>query len=417
MTLRYSLQQAQADSSKQEQLTVPTEVNLAKKIETRLNEQLADYPYASKWVVALNVDGKLMDPEFAKQLIEGVKYQTDDSLVGVPSESSSIHQLYSAINARLTGEVRISSVSVASMDKNINAHEDSFEPFVCTEMDLTQTGVEKLLYALNKAHSGLDTEDQYEMAKPGIIAGHRGQAIDPAKNRFRIMVTFEEMHTNFISGSHHEGQMKTQELVLYPTLLTLLPTIPNLRCLDAGCGEGTVSKFIGQQRSSWTLTAGDLPGVSLEKAKLALAGSADVRELDLRERLPITDNSQDVIVTICTLMWLNDDEFVRAASEIRRIISDSGKLVIIDVHPEWQAHKLPSGWPADDRTTPVSDSWNDGAITVWWRSQETYEANLERSGFRSLTKAINIPDGLDLLPRYQEKVGSPLCLAIEAYPA
>lgn len=86
--------------------------------------------------------------------------------------------------------------------------------------------------------------------------------------------------------------------------------------LDAGCGEGYYTGFIGGQISGW-----DSIGVDISKPAIAAASQNKTVEwlVASSARLPILSNSIDVVLTIFSRI---------EAEEFHRVLNDAGKLLV-----------------------------------------------------------------------------------------
>src|SRR5215213_2503612 len=93
------------------------------------------------------------------------------------------------------------------------------------------------------------------------------------------------------------------------------------RVLDLGCGDGRLTAELDADE----LTAADVSGVALERARARLPGVRAV-ELDPDEPLPFEDGSFDLVVAVETIEHVRDVQLF--LSEIRRVLVPGGELAL-----------------------------------------------------------------------------------------
>ncbi|MCX7991070.1 MAG: class I SAM-dependent methyltransferase [Proteobacteria bacterium] len=101
---------------------------------------------------------------------------------------------------------------------------------------------------------------------------------------------------------------------------------PNTKLLHAGCGSGEVDKDIIE---SYNITACD---ISLTALKINMVDRKKIRA-DIFN-LPFKDNTFDVLYNLGVIEHFNKDEIIRLFSEFKRVIKNSG-FIIIFVPPEF----------------------------------------------------------------------------------
>lgn len=99
---------------------------------------------------------------------------------------------------------------------------------------------------------------------------------------------------------------------------------PNIKLLDAGCGDGTISKAIKEQFNECEIIGEDISIENVEKAKNN--GIFAIR-LDLtKDRQPYPDNYFDVVIMARVLEHLSDPDF--CLMEINRVLKVNGILFV-----------------------------------------------------------------------------------------
>ena len=146
--------------------------------------------------------------------------------------------------------------------------------------------------------------------------------------------------------------------------------------VDLGSGAG-IDVFLAANivNGSGKVIGIDMTDEMLEKAKKNAAdhGYANVefRKGDIEEKIPVDDNSVDVVISNCVINLTTDK--VKAFREIYRILKPNGigKMVISDLVTDKQI--------ADDPSSIDPDKWCnciDGALT-----KENYIASIKKGGF------------------------------------
>lgn len=106
-------------------------------------------------------------------------------------------------------------------------------------------------------------------------------------------------------------------------ILQLLPRQPGARFLDLGCYDGALTKRLAER-----IATSDVTGVEVSPHWAARSRDAGIRvvEADLNAALPLPSGGFDVIHANQVIEHLWDTD--RFASEIRRLLSDSGYALI-----------------------------------------------------------------------------------------
>ncbi|MFC4322601.1 class I SAM-dependent methyltransferase [Litchfieldia salsa] len=185
--------------------------------------------------------------------------------------------------------------------------------------------------------------------------------------------------------SHHEQGDLHKEVFLNPTLATLMGNVTNKRVLDAGCGEGYLSRIIA--RSNATVTAVDYSSRMLEIAKERTPEDIliDYRHGNCEDLNILEDKSFDLVVSNMVIQDLANYE--KAFQEMYRLLVDGGVFIFSILHPCFITPE--SGW---ERT-------ENGEKLHWNVDKYFYEGVYEQSGLgdkekmllfhRTLTSYIN----------------------------
>ena len=175
-----------------------------------------------------------------------------------------------------------------------------------------------------------------------------------------------------------------------------LKSIPEASILGAGCGTPTKFAFIKEGDTVVDLGSGagidvflaanivkgsgkvigiDMTYEMLEKAKKNAADNGytnvEFRKGDIEERIPVDDNSVDVVISNCVINLTTDK--IKTFREIYRILKPNGigKMVISDLVTDKQIADVPSSIDPDKWCDCI-----DGALT-----KENYIASIKKGGF------------------------------------
>jgi arsenite methyltransferase len=178
-----------------------------------------------------------------------------------------------------------------------------------------------------------------------------------------------------------------------------LKSIPEASILGAGCGTPTKFAFVKEGdtvvdlgsgagidvflaanivKSSGRVIGIDMTDEMLEKAKKNAADNGytnvEFRKGDIEERIPIGDNSVDIVISNCVINLTTDK--IKTFREIYRILKPNGigRMVISDLVTDRQI--------AEDASSIDPDKWCsciDGALT-----KEYYIESIKNGGFDSV---------------------------------
>ncbi|MCM3169878.1 class I SAM-dependent methyltransferase [Peribacillus frigoritolerans] len=142
------------------------------------------------------------------------------------------------------------------------------------------------------------------------------------------------------SANHTEQGDLHKEVFLNPTLLSLMETVRNKNILDAGCGEGYLSRILA--RSEATVTAVDYSSRMIEIAKGRTPNDLliDYRQGNCEDLNSLEDKSFDLIVSNMVIQDLANYE--KAFQEMYRLLVDGGCFIFSILHPCFVTPE--SGW-------------------------------------------------------------------------
>ena len=178
-----------------------------------------------------------------------------------------------------------------------------------------------------------------------------------------------------------------------------------LEILDAGCGEGYLSRILAKKGAN--VTGIDSSAKLIEAARSqnladVLSVSFDIGSVD---DLPYPDSAFDLVVCNHLVNDLFDPS--KPISEFARVLRSNGRLIILMLHPCFynkhaERDQATNGMIASsyfdirsvEQTFEVDGLTSPAANTAWFRPLEFYTEELRKSGFAitSLTEPHPSPE-------------------------
>jgi ubiquinone/menaquinone biosynthesis C-methylase UbiE len=188
----------------------------------------------------------------------------------------------------------------------------------------------------------------------------------------------------------HRDRYRTE--LTDPAILDAIGSVRGLAVLDAGCGEGYLSRILASNGA--TVTGIDTSGRLIDAAQAqnqddGLPVSLDVGSVD---SLPYPDSAFDLVVCNHLLNDLHDPS--GPIREFGRVLGAKGRLVILMLHPCFynkhaERGESTNGLLASDyfdlrsieQNFVVDGLTSPAANTAWFRPLEFYTKQLSSSGF------------------------------------
>jgi len=185
---------------------------------------------------------------------------------------------------------------------------------------------------------------------------------------------------------------KYREELTNPAVLKAIGAASGLTVLDAGCGEGYLSRTLAEEGA--TVTGIDSSAELIKAARAhELAGmlpaSFDVGTVD---SLPYDAESFDLVLCNHLVNDLQDPD--QALKEFARVLRDRGRVVILMLHPCFYNNHAERAEPENNlatssyfqtrhitQTFEVDGLQSPRANTSWLRPLEFYIETLRESGF------------------------------------
>ncbi len=179
-----------------------------------------------------------------------------------------------------------------------------------------------------------------------------------------------------------------------PAMLELAGDVAGRRILDAGCGSGAL--FAALRDRGADVTGIDSSVGMLDEARRRLGADADLRVADLAAPLPFPDGAFDDVVASLVLHYLQD--WGPTLTELRRVLSPAGRLVVSVEHPFaiFHMHHLAGEEIDYFATRRRVEEWTMGGqtaqLTFWDRPLHAMTDAFAAAGFR-LTVVREPPPG------------------------
>jgi SAM-dependent methyltransferase len=185
---------------------------------------------------------------------------------------------------------------------------------------------------------------------------------------------------------------KYREGLTNAAVLTAIGEPRGLTVLDAGCGEGYLSRKLA---SGGAVVTGIDSSAELVKAALTheLASMLPVSfDIGSVEALPYDAESFDLV--LCNHLMNDLQDPTRALKEFSRVLRSRGRVVILMLHPSFYNKHAERGQPENNlpagsyfQARPITQNFEvDGlespsANTSWLRPLEDYTGALHKAGF------------------------------------
>lgn len=150
---------------------------------------------------------------------------------------------------------------------------------------------------------------------------------------------------------------------------------PGEVCLDLGSGRGTdVLKMAEEVGDAGYVYGLDISDGMLEKARTT-SSKLGVKNVEFLcselEKIPLADNSIDLIISNCTINHAQNKQEVW--NEIFRVLKNGGRFVVSDIY---SIIPVPEKYKNDDQA--ISECWG-GSVT-----RQEYFTQLNNAGFTSI---------------------------------
>jgi ubiquinone/menaquinone biosynthesis C-methylase UbiE len=201
------------------------------------------------------------------------------------------------------------------------------------------------------------------------VSGDAGHVQDDLRRQWEENAEFFASLIGNRGTPHHRK-------ILNPCVDSLLGELSGKRLLDAGCGEGYLSRYFAERGAR--VTGVDFSERLIRNAeKLTSDVSVDYRVGDICELSALHEQSFDAV--LCNLVILNVPCAQDAISEFYRVLDRGGILVMSIVHPAFDFYG-PGEWEMGERNEDtgrreglcfkMDNYFEEQTYERYWRSRE-----------------------------------------------
>ncbi|GGA72469.1 class I SAM-dependent methyltransferase [Ornithinibacillus halotolerans] len=186
----------------------------------------------------------------------------------------------------------------------------------------------------------------------------------------RTMLTDEaikrwDKHAEFFTANYTELGDKARIVYLNPTILPLMEDVKGKNVLDAGCGEGYLSRMLAERGAN--VTAVDYSKKMLEIAKTRTDNNTNITYHygNCEDLHFLKDNQFDLIISNMVIQDLQD--YQAAIQEMFRLLKEGGQFIFSILHTCFITPN--SGWVRNE----------DGEKLFWKVEKYFYEGAYEQN--------------------------------------
>jgi len=169
-------------------------------------------------------------------------------------------------------------------------------------------------------------------------------------------------------GKYGEFGDTNRRYIIDPAILSILGDIQGKQVLDAGCGNGYLSRLLSKKGAK--VTGVDVSEKAIDLAKAAVSETQGI-EYYVRSLCDLSifkKNTFDFVVSNIVLCDLQD--LKRVILEIRRVLKINGKLVFSIMHPCFTSPPV-HGWVRKPLDSGRIEDW------IYWKVDRYFERSTE----------------------------------------
>lgn len=211
------------------------------------------------------------------------------------------------------------------------------------------------------------------------------------------------------SKNHTEQGDLHKEVLLNPVLFSLLGNVNNKKILDAGCGEGYLSRLLAGSAAAVTAVDSSCRMLEIAKNRTPKDLVIDYKHANCENLTILENQSFDLIVSNMVIQDLANIE--KVFQEMHRLIVDGGSFIFSILHPCFVTPE--SGWERTESGEKlhwnVDEYFNEGVyeqdlgdkekMLFFHRTLTSYINTLIKTGF-ILEKIVEPKPSKEMLKRY-----------------
>ena len=157
-------------------------------------------------------------------------------------------------------------------------------------------------------------------------------------------------HEEITNMTHRHRGKSSESFIDKDIILRELSILPGQTILDAGCGNGYMSKeFSRELNNTGKVYALDPDREAIESFKEEAKGTnIETIEADFTKKTSIQGSSIDLFYLSSVLHGFSEDQIVNFQKEVKRILKPNARLAIVEI----QKQDTPFGPPLDIRFSP-----------------------------------------------------------------
>ncbi|MBD3405407.1 MAG: methyltransferase domain-containing protein [Candidatus Lokiarchaeota archaeon] len=164
-------------------------------------------------------------------------------------------------------------------------------------------------------------------------------------------------------------------MILNPCIDSLMGNVEGKRLLDAGCGEGYLSRYYAEKGAD--VVGVDISSQLIEICKEKARNNQEFHVGDICDLKLFRDTSFDLI--LCNLVLLNVPCLFKALEEFQRVLRNTGHLVFSIVHPAFDFYG-PGTWEMGEKDSEtnrriglffkIDNYFDERPYERYWRSRD-----------------------------------------------
>ncbi len=214
--------------------------------------------------------------------------------------------------------------------------------------------------------------DKLGMSRSEEVAGFWSFRVEPAEMLSSVEVGkgWDKAASWWISRYTSRGDLN-REWVIDPVLFDWLGDVRGLKVLDAGCGEGYLSRLLADRRA-------EVVGVDLSDELLGVARNRErsrplgvrYRKADLADLSVFRTRSFDMVVS--NIVLVDVARYREAIGEISRVLKKGGRFLFCITHPAFEGpvpgrwvREPPDSYRIEERRSLAVDRYFDRVAVFW----------------------------------------------------